>query len=62
LGGGIAAGAGLGVLIGIFALGTFVIHNHVNLNIGLTLTIYQGVCYFIQWVVVGAAVGLVYKG
>ena len=61
-GGGIATGAGLGVLIGIFALGTFVIHNHVNLNIGLTLTIYQGVCYFIQWVVVGAAVGLVYKG
>jgi hypothetical protein len=60
-GGGIAAGAELGVLIGIFAVCTFVIHNYVNLNIGLTLTIYQGVCYFIQWVVVGAAVGLVYK-
>jgi hypothetical protein len=60
-GGGIGAGLLLGVLIGIFAVCTFVIHNYVNLNIGLALTIYQGVCYFIQWVVVGAAIGVIYK-
>jgi hypothetical protein len=60
-GGGIAGGACLGALIGVFALCTFVIHNYVNLNIGLKLTIYQGVCYFIQWVVVGATIGLIYK-
>lgn len=60
-GGSIASGAALGALIGIFAICTFVIHNYVNLNIGLTLTIYQGVTYFIQWVIVGAAVGLIYK-
>ena len=60
-GGGIAAGALLGALIGIFSVCTFVIHNYVNLNIGIALTVYQGVCYFIQWVVVGAAIGLIYK-
>jgi hypothetical protein len=60
-GGGIASGASLGALIGIFAVCTFVIHNYVNLNIGLVLTVYQGICYFIQWVIVGAAIGLIYK-
>ena len=60
-GGGIAGGAYLGALIGIFAVCTFVIHNYVNLNIGLRLTIYQGITYFIQWVIVGAAIGLIYK-
>jgi hypothetical protein len=33
-GGGIVSGVFLGVLIGIFAVCTFVIHNYVNLNIG----------------------------
>jgi hypothetical protein len=60
-GGGIAAGAGLGALIGLFAFCTFVIHNYVNLNIGLTLTLYQGVAYFVQWVIVGTAIGLIYR-
>jgi hypothetical protein len=57
LGGGVAADVGLGLLIGIFSVCTFVIHNYVNLNIGLTLTMYQGVCYFIQWVVVARRSG-----
>jgi archaellum biogenesis protein FlaJ (TadC family) len=60
-GGDIASGAYLGALIGIFSVCTFVIHNYVNLNIGLALTLYQGVIYFIQWVIVGAAVGFIYK-
>jgi hypothetical protein len=60
-GGGIASGVYLGALIGIFQVGTFVIHNYVNLNIGLRLTLYQGVTYFVQWVIVGAAIGLIYK-
>ncbi len=60
-GGGIVSGVYLGALIGIFSVCTFVIHNYVNLNIGLTLTLYQGVTYFIQWVIVGAAIGLIYK-
>lgn len=60
-GGSLASGLCLGALIGIFSVCTFVIHNYVNLNIGLKLTLYQGVCYFLQWLIVGAAIGLLYK-
>jgi hypothetical protein len=60
-GGGIVSGVALGALIGIFAICTFVIHNYVNLNIGLTLTLYQSIAYFLQWLIVGAAIGLIYK-
>ena len=60
-GGGIWSGAGLGVLIGVFAICTFVIHNYVNLNIGVALTVYQGIAYLIQWVLVGIAIGLIYR-
>jgi hypothetical protein len=60
-GGGIASGVYLGALIGIFSVCTFVIHNYVNLNIGLALTLYQSIAYFLQWVIVGAAIGLIYK-
>ena len=58
---GIAEGARFGALVGIFAIGSFVIHNYVNLNIGLKLTIQQSVAYFVQWVLVGIVIGLVYK-
>jgi hypothetical protein len=61
VGGGIASGVCLGALIGIFSVCTFVIHNYVNLNIGLKLTVYQGISYFIQWLIVGAAIGLIYR-
>lgn len=60
-GGGIVAGISLGALIGLFSVCTFAIHNYINLNIGLTLTIYQSVAYFFQWVIVGAAIGLIYR-
>ena len=60
-GGGVVAGVYLGALIGLFSVCTFAIHNYVNLNIGLTLTIYQSIAYFIQWLIVGAAIGLIYK-
>ena len=61
VGGGIASGVCLGALIGIFAVCTSVIHNYVFLNIGLTLALYEGITYFIQWLAVGAAIGLIYK-
>jgi hypothetical protein len=60
-GGGIASGIYLGALIGIFSVCTFVLHNYATLNIGVTLTLYEGITYFIQWVIVGAAIGLIYK-
>jgi hypothetical protein len=58
---GLAAGAGFGALIGVFAVCSFVVHNYVNLNIGPTLTIQQGVAYFIQWLVTGIVMGLIYR-
>jgi len=54
-------GATFGALIGIFAIGSFVIHNYVNLNIGLKLTLQQCVAYFLEWLVVGIAIGMIYK-
>jgi hypothetical protein len=39
LGGGIVFGVFLGALIGLFVVCMFVIHNYVNLNIGLKLTL-----------------------
>ena len=33
----------------------------VNSNIGLKLTIEQAVAYFIEWVAVGVAIGLIYR-
>jgi hypothetical protein len=33
----------------------------VNLKIGLVLTVYQSIAYFLQWVIVGSAIGLIYK-
>jgi hypothetical protein len=60
-GSGIVEGARFGALIGIFAIGSFVIHNYVNLNIGLKLTIQQSIAYFVQWIIVGIVIGLTYK-
>lgn len=51
----------MGVLIGIFALCAFVLHNYVNLNIGLKLALGQAAAYFVQWTIVGIAIRLIYK-
>ena len=60
-GGSMVSGAYLGVLVAVFAVCTFVLHNYATLNIGPTLALYEGITYFIQWVIVGAAIGLIYK-
>jgi hypothetical protein len=60
-GSGTTEGARLGVLIGIFVVCAFVLHNYVNLNIGLKLALGQAVAYFVQWTIVGIVVGLIYK-
>lgn len=57
----VASGAKFGALIGLFAVCAFVIHNYVNLNIGLRLTIGQAVAYFVEWLVVGIVIGAVYR-
>jgi len=60
-GSGLAEGARFGALIGVFSVCSFVIHNYVNLNIGLALTIQQAIAYFIEWTVVGVVIGLIYR-
>jgi hypothetical protein len=60
-GSGLVVGARFGALIGVFAIGSFVVHNFVNLNIGLKLTLQQGAAYFIEWLAVGIVIGLIYR-
>ena len=54
-------GAIFGALIGVFAIGSFVLHNYVNLQIGVMLTVQQGIAYFVEWVIVGLVIGLIYR-
>ena len=54
-------GVYFGALIGSFSVFGFVLHNYVNLNIGLNLALGQAVAYFLQWTVVGIVIGLIYK-
>jgi hypothetical protein len=59
--GGLLAGVTFGAWVGLFVVCVFVIHNWVNLRIGGRLTTYQAVVYFLQWTVVGSAIGAVYR-
>jgi len=57
----ISDGVQFGVLIGLFVVFGFVLHNYVNLNIGPKLAAGQAVAYFIQWTIVGIVIGLIYR-
>ena len=57
---GILDGARFGALIGVFAVCGFALHNHMLLNIGIKLTVGQGIAYFVQWLVVGIVISLIY--
>ena len=48
-------------LAALFAVCAFVVHNHVNLNIGLSLTVGQAIAYFVEWTLVGLVIGLIYR-
>ena len=58
---GVGEGAIFGALVGLFAVCAFVLHNYVNLRIGLKLTQGQALLYFIQWTITGMVIGLIYK-
>ena len=60
-GSGTTEGARFGVLIGIFVVCAFVLHNYVNLNIGLKLALMQAAAYFVQWTIIGIVIGLIYN-
>ena len=59
-GGGVLDGARFGALIGVFAVCGFALHNHMLLNIGIKLTVGQAIAYFVQWLVVGIVISLIY--
>jgi Protein of unknown function (DUF1761) len=59
-GSGVAGGARLGVLMGVFAICN-VAHNYMNLNIGMRLAFGQAAAYFVQWIITGIVIGLIYK-
>jgi hypothetical protein len=57
----VAHGVRFGFLVGVFAAGSFVLHNYVSLNIGLRLALLQAVAYFVQWVGSGVVIALIYR-
>jgi hypothetical protein len=57
----IPQGVRFGFLVGVFAAGSFVLHNYVSLNIGLRLALLQAVAYFVQWVGSGVVIALIYR-
>jgi len=54
-------GARFGLLIALFSVCTFVLHNFVNLNVGARLAIHQTIGYSFMWIVVGIVIELVYR-
>jgi hypothetical protein len=58
---GATAGIRFGGLTGIFVVCEFVIHNYVNLNIGMRLTFLQAAAFLFEWTIVGLVIGLLYK-
>lgn len=57
----VTEGGCFGVLIGLFVVCAFVLHNYVNLNIGLKLALGQAAAYFVQWTIVAIVISLIYK-
>ena len=57
----LAQGVRFGFLVGVFAAGSFVLHNYVSLNIGLRLVLLQAFAYFVQWVGSGVVLALIYR-
>jgi hypothetical protein len=59
-GGGVLDGARFGALVGVFAVCSSALHNHMLLNVGLKLTVGQAISSFVQWLVVGIVISLIY--
>jgi|SRR5580765_1027787 len=61
-GSGVVSGIGFGALIGVYATGSFVMHNYSLLRISGRLSVIQGVVHFAEWLAVGAVIALIYRG
>lgn len=60
-GAGLGAGARFGIVLALFQLGSFVLHNHMMLNIGWQLSALQGMAYAAEWLAVGVVISLAYR-
>ena len=57
----VAHGVRFGLLVGVFAAGSFMLHNYVSLNIGLRLALLQAVAYFVQLFGASVVIALIYR-
>jgi hypothetical protein len=58
---GLEEGLRFGVLIGLFAIGYVAMVNYAVLNIGRRLALCLAAAGFVEWLVVGMVIGLIYK-
>ena len=61
VGAGWMQGVEYGALVGVLYLGSFVLHNWVNLNVGGKLMAQQAVAYFVECLAAGVVISLLYK-
>ena len=60
-GAGMGAGLKFGVILAVLQIGSFVLHNHMMLNIDWRQSALQGIVYTAEWIVVGIVISLVYR-
>ncbi len=61
-GSGVAEGVRFGLLLGTFASFAFAGVNYAVLNIGRQLAVMVAAAAFVEWLLIGVIIGLVYKG
>ena len=60
-GSGVAEGARFGALLGLFTAFAFANVNYGVLNMGRRIAVYTAVASFVEWFLIGVAIGAVYK-
>ena len=60
-GSGLAEGARFGLLLAVFVVFAFVAVNYATLNIGRKLAVMTAAAGFVEWLLIGTIIGLVYK-
>jgi hypothetical protein len=60
-GSGIAEGARFGLLLGVFVVFAFAAVNYATLNIGRRLALTVAAAGFVEWLVIGIVIGLIYS-
>jgi putative effector of murein hydrolase LrgA (UPF0299 family) len=61
-GSGVSEGMRFGFLLAVFVIGAFVGVSYATLNINKKITVMLAAAGFVEWLVAGVVIGLVYKG